>query len=115
MIRMVSVIASVLAIQGVQPIAAVELHVAPNGAADANGTAERPLADLEQARDVIRNRRKNGSITPGKITVWVHGGDYLRQRSFTLSAEDSPVHQQPGWERIPIERIGLYNDEYRTK
>lgn len=95
MIRMVSVIASVLAIQGVQPIAAVELHVASNGAADANGTAERPLADLEQARDVIRNRRKNGSITPGKITVWVHGGDYLRQRSFTLSAEDSGTAESP--------------------
>jgi hypothetical protein len=27
--------------------------------------------------------------------------------------EDSPVRQLPGWERIPIERIGLYKDEWR--
>ena len=27
--------------------------------------------------------------------------------------EDSAVLKLPGWEKIPIERIGLYNDEYR--
>jgi hypothetical protein len=28
--------------------------------------------------------------------------------------EDSAVLKLPGWERIPIERIGLYKDEYRA-
>ena len=34
-------------------------------------------------------------------------------RDFRLR-EDSAVLRLPGWEKIPIERIGLYNDEYRT-
>ena len=95
MIRMVSAIACVVAIYCVQPIAAAELHVAPDGAADAPGTAERPLADLEQARDVIRDWKKNGKLTPGGVTVWVHGGDYFRQQSFTLTAEDSGTAESP--------------------
>ena len=28
--------------------------------------------------------------------------------------EDSAVLKLPGWTQIPIERIGLYKDEYRT-
>ncbi len=34
-------------------------------------------------------------------------------RDFRLR-EDSAVLQLPGWERIPVERIGLYKNEYRT-
>ena len=77
------------------PITAAELHVAPGGAADAPGTVERPLADLEQARDLIRDQRKNGTLTPGSVTVWIHGGDYFRQRSFTLTSEDSGTAESP--------------------
>ena len=78
MIRMVSAIVCVMVIYRVQPIAAAELRVAPSGVADAPGTAERPLADVEQARDVIRDWKKNGKFAPGGVTVWVHGGDYIQ-------------------------------------
>lgn len=95
MIRIVSAIICVLTIYCVQPIAAAELHIAPNGTADAPGTAERPLADLEQAREVIRNLKKDGKVAPGGVTVWVHGGDYPRQQTFTLTAEDSGTAESP--------------------
>lgn len=35
------------------------------------------------------------------------------KRDFRLR-EDSAVLKLPGWTQIPIERIGLYKDEYRT-
>ena len=95
MIRLVAVMSCVMAIHWVQPIAAAELHVAPNGAADAPGKAERPLADLEQARDIIRDWKKNGKIAPDGVTVWVHGGDYIRERSFTLTSADSGAAESP--------------------
>lgn len=95
MTRMFSAIVCAMAIYWVQPIAAAELHVAPNGAADAPGTVERPLADLEPARDVIRDWKKKGKLTPGGVTVWVHGGDYVRQQSFVLAAVDSGTSESP--------------------
>ncbi len=95
MIRMVAVMSCVMAIYWVQPIAAAELYVAPDGAADAPGNAERPLADLEQARDIIRDWKKNGKIAPDGVTVWVHGGDYIRERSFTLTSADSGAAESP--------------------
>ena len=64
MIRTVSAIVFALAIYGGQPVKAAELHVAPGGTEDASGTAERPLADLEQARDIIRAWKKNGKVIP---------------------------------------------------
>ena len=95
MIRTVSAIVFALAIYWVQPVKAVELHVAPSGTEDATGTAESPLADLEQARDIIRDWKKNGKISPGGVTVWVHGGDYFREQSFKLTAEDSGTSESP--------------------
>lgn len=95
MIRSVSAIVFVIASCCVQPIVAAEVHVAPNGAADASGSAERPLADLEQARDVIRDWKKSGKPMPDGVMVWVHGGDYVRQQSFTLATEDSGTSGAP--------------------
>ncbi len=93
MIRTHLIIAIVLALAPLSQ--AAELHVAPGGAADAPGTKDRPLANLEQARDVIRAWKKNGELAPDGVTVWVHGGDYLLQRSFSLSAEDSGTAESP--------------------
>jgi len=84
-----------MAIYWVQPVAAAELHIAPGGAADAPGTSEQPLTDLEQARNTIRDWKKNGNISPGGVTVWVHGGDYFREQSFKLTAEDSGTSESP--------------------
>ena len=95
MVRTISAIVFVLTICWVCPVGAAELHVGPDGTADATGIAERPLADLEQARDIIRAWKKNGKVMPGGVTVWLHGGDYFREQSFKLTAEDSGTSESP--------------------
>lgn len=67
-----------------------EIHVSPGGSADHPGTADRPLRQPEEARDLIRRARRAGAPLPaGGVTVWFHSGDYFRDRSFELNAEDS--------------------------
>jgi hypothetical protein len=71
------------------------LHVSPQGS-DANaGTAEKPLASLEAARDRLRALRKSGSIPEGGALVVVHGGDYAVKRTFALGQQDSGTEQSP--------------------
>jgi hypothetical protein len=66
-----------------------EWHLSPNGS-DANpGTAALPFATLERARDEIRRSRTAQGLPPGGCRVLVHGGLYPRQRTLTLTAEDS--------------------------
>jgi hypothetical protein len=74
---------------------AADLHVAPNGTADAPGTIERPLATLEQARDVIRECKKQGKLGSEGVTVWIHGGDYFREKSLSLETGDSGTAEFP--------------------
>ncbi|MBI2300125.1 MAG: right-handed parallel beta-helix repeat-containing protein, partial [Armatimonadetes bacterium] len=74
---------------------AAELHVALTGN-DANpGTAARPLATLEHARDAARQ-------SPG-ATVTVHRGTWERTASFELTAADSGTT----WRAAPGEEVRL--------
>jgi len=75
------------------PAFAAEVHVAPHGSDTHTGTAARPFASLERARDAIRQARQS---TPRQaMTIWLHGGHYPRQRSFELAAEDSGTPSAP--------------------
>jgi hypothetical protein len=66
--------------------AAVTLYVAPHGA-DANpGTAARPFATLERARDAARAQRANGPVI-----VEVRAGTYELARPLQLTRQDSGV------------------------
>jgi hypothetical protein len=55
--------------------------------------------------------------TRGNLLCWnyIHDPGFVdaTKRDFRLR-EDSAVLKLPGWTQIPIERIGLYKDEYRT-
>ncbi len=86
------------------PVPAAILHVAPHGTADGDGSARRPFATPEQARDHIRTLRANNTLPPSRITVLIHGGRYSVTRTFTLEARDSG---QPGapivWAAAPRE------------
>src|ERR1700679_331741 len=56
-------------------ISAAEFHVAPDGS-DANpGTAARPFATLERARDAVR-AQKVGGVPADRLTVIIHGREY---------------------------------------
>ena len=113
MIRTHLIIAVILALAALSQ--AADLHLAPGGAADAPGTKGRPLANLEQARDVIRAWKKNGELAPDGVTVWVHGGDYFRQRSFTLNADDSGRMHAPARCRRGVSVGGQIRDDRETK
>jgi hypothetical protein len=71
------------------------LHVAPSGNDNGVGSAEKPFASLERARDEIRAIRKKKGIPKGGVTVLVHGGDYAVSKPFTLTAEDSGIDGAP--------------------
>ncbi len=81
---------------------AVRLYVAPGGndrwsgimpAARSDG-GDGPLATLEGARDRLRRLRAEGRLSHGAI-VELQGGDYVLDRTFTLTAEDSGSPDHP--------------------
>ncbi len=65
------------------------LHVAQSGNDDGTGSADKPFASLERARDEIRAIRQKAGLPKGGVTVLVHGGGYFVSKTFTLSTEDS--------------------------
>lgn len=74
------------------PWAEISLHVAPGGS-DANpGTAEKPFASLERAREEIRARRRTNA---GTMEVLVHGGEYLMTKTLELEEADSGTEKGP--------------------
>ncbi len=77
------------------PEPAVVLHVAPDGADDAAGTAEQPFATLEGARDALRTLKSEGRLAEGGARVVIHGGRYRVTQTFTLTAEDSGEASAP--------------------
>ncbi len=80
--------------QAAQP-AAVEIHVSPQGDDAQEGSAHRPLATLEAARDAVRRLLPKGAALPGGIAVVVHGGDYVRSKAFELGQADSGTPDRP--------------------
>ena len=87
---------------------AAEFHVALNGS-DANpGTSSKPFASLERARDEIRKLNVAGAYPQDGVTVWVHNGVYLRDRSFDLDARDSGLAGAPVvYAAVPGETVRL--------
>ncbi len=59
------------------------------------GTAGKPFATLERARNAVREERKGGHDSM-PTTIWLHAGDYQLEKTWELTAEDS------GSERAPV-------------
>ena len=76
-------------------LAAAGLYVAPNGSDHNPGTAAKPFATLERARDEIRRRKATGPLPRGGITVELAPGRYELTRPFTLTAQDSGTQAAP--------------------
>ncbi len=84
------------------PLAARDLFIAPNGNDAYPGTAEKPFATLEGARDAAR------SVKSEAVTVWIRGGVYLREKSFALTTADSGSENAPViWRAWPGETVRL--------
>jgi len=73
----------------------LELHVGPQGSDDNAGTAEAPMSTLSRALDVVRARRRAGTIPPGPTVITLHAGTYRVTKTLTLEAEDSGTEEAP--------------------
>jgi hypothetical protein len=69
-----------------------EFHVSPKGNDGNPGTAGRPFATLERARDAIRQAGQAGKST---CSVRLHGGIHRRKRTFVLEEQDSGTREHP--------------------
>jgi len=72
------------------PTPAVSLFVSPKGDDKNPGSKEQPFATLERARDEIRARKIQNTVT-----VFIRGGEYAVKQTFKLTAEDSGIEQAP--------------------
>ncbi len=72
-----------------------EFFVSPVGQDSNPGTAEKPFATLERARDAVRQVQQAGGRPQGGATVWLRGGDHLRTAALELTAADSGTAQAP--------------------
>jgi len=93
------------------PKAGLSLHVSPGGSDTGSGSAERPFASLERARDELRARRKAAPLPAGGVVVLVHGGEYAVTQTFTLTEGDSgteaaPIRYQAADQAKPLFRGG---------
>lgn len=77
------------------PEPAVTFYVAPDGRDDAAGTAERPFASLDRARDAIRQSKARQKLPPGGASVLVRGGTYRLAKTWELTAEDAGTAEAP--------------------
>lgn len=72
---------------------AAEVFVSPQGTARGDGSRERPLATLTQARDRVRQLRAEG--VTGAVAVTLLPGEYPVTETFELVAEDSGRAEAP--------------------
>jgi hypothetical protein len=73
---------------------AAEWFVSPRGQDTWPGTAERPFASLERARDAVRALKAHGALT-GPVRVLVAGGDYVLSRPVEFTPADSGTPAAP--------------------
>ncbi|WP_243229470.1 Ig-like domain-containing protein [Microbacterium sp. CIAB417] len=71
------------------------IYVATDGDDAAAGSIDAPLATLEAARDLIRERKAAGTLSADGATVYLREGSYQRSASFALGAEDSGTADAP--------------------
>ena len=69
--------------------------VSPRGADSGDGSAARPFATLEQAREAVRALKAAGGLPAGGITVSVGPGHYARRTSFVLGPQDGGSAEAP--------------------
>jgi parallel beta-helix repeat protein len=75
---------------------AVDLFVATDGNDRNPGSQSQPFATFEQARDTIRRLRAiSESLRSDGAHVFIRGGRYYRQNSFTLDVNDSGTAEAP--------------------
>src|SRR5215213_6608611 len=76
-------------------IRASDFYVSPLGFDTNAGTASKPFASLERARQAVRDSQQTRTGSGRAVRVTLLGGDYIRTNSFELSAPDSGEAASP--------------------
>jgi len=106
--RLVHVLCSAILLLDCSFLSAADLYVSLGGD-DANpGSESRPLATLEAARDAGRRLREDGQPDAGGVTIWLRGGDYVRNSALELTAADAGTAEAPVvWRAYDEETVRL--------
>ncbi len=78
----------------VYPAQALEFHVSPAGNDSNPGSAVKPFATIEHARDTVR-AWKLANIDAEAVTVWLHKGTYRITSPILFTPQDSGTSQFP--------------------
>lgn len=70
-------------------------YVAVDGDNNNPGTIDKPFANIEGARDAIRELKKTSGLPKGGITVYLRGGTYRITKGIELTAEDAGTEESP--------------------
>lgn len=71
------------------------LYVSASGNDSNDGSEKQPFASLEKARDTLRNMKRNGEIGADGAVVYIREGVYRRDKTFSLTSEDSGTESAP--------------------
>ena len=86
--------------------AGADFHLTLNGSDGNSGSEAKPFAILERARNALRELIQAGKLPKDGLTVWLHGGDYVRTNAFDLTAADSGTAAAPrggtAMRKIPV-------------
>ena len=66
-----------------------EFYIASNGSSSNKGTKANPFSSPDDAKNAIRQLKKENRLTKGSVTVWLREGIYELPVSFSLSKDDS--------------------------
>jgi hypothetical protein len=90
--------------------AARDVFVSTTGSDQTPGTRSKPFATLEAARDAIRRLKQRDGLPKGGVTVWIRGGDHVRESGFELTAQDSGTPEAPivyrAYKNEPVRLLG---------
>ncbi len=74
-------------------------HIAPNGSDKNPGTASKPFASIQAARDAIRKYKKIKKLPKGGVTVFLHEGVYNVRSTIAFAAPLSNP-SSGGWAKL---------------
>lgn len=114
------VVIAIILVIGPGSFVAADVFVSPDGSDKNIGAESSPVASLQRARDLIRQQRQAGTITPhSNATVWIEGGSYEVKQAFVLNEQDSHTTYRAkvgatvniiGGHRIPAESFQRVTD-----
>lgn len=82
-------------IKGLEISSETTFFVSNTGNDNNNGTINNPFLTLEGARNAVRRLKGSRKLAKGNIVVYIRGGVYYRDKSFSLDSTDSATANSP--------------------